>query len=85
MNGLCAQDDGLQPGRAHFVDGRADRAGWEGGVDGALAGGVLAETGRGQPIPLNGRIGNGGGGAQREGSLAAIEHCMGDLDRSGSS
>jgi len=41
---LGAEDEGFYGGGADFVDGGADGGVWEGGVEGALAGGVLAET-----------------------------------------
>lgn len=45
LDRLGAEDDGFEARGADFVDGRADGAGGEGCVDGALAGGVLAQTG----------------------------------------
>ena len=42
--GLGAQDDGFEGGGADFVDGGADDGVGDAGVEGGLAGGVLAET-----------------------------------------
>lgn len=43
-DGLGAEDHGFEARGAHFVDGGADGGGGEAGAEGALTGGVLADT-----------------------------------------
>lgn len=43
-DGLGAEGDGFERGGADFVDGGAGGAVWEGGGEGALTGGVLADA-----------------------------------------
>jgi len=45
---LGAEDEGFYGGGADFVDGGADGGVGEGGVESALAGGILAETREGR-------------------------------------
>jgi len=47
---LGAEDEGFYGGGADFVDGCADGGVGKGGVEGALAGGVLAETVEGASV-----------------------------------